>query len=70
MCWVAFFVLCFVIFMVLSLCSETSCDFCGCLKCCREGAEPARSSRLAHLRSATGLTGKLHYGDPKDEFFC
>ncbi len=118
MCWVAFFVLCFVVFMVLSLCSETNCSLCGCCK------EVEETGRISHLRATTGtggtrlrtmgelgssnffsflngnfcggwglilwrfetlllfwaqprvcpldsgLTGKIAYGDPKDEFFC
>ena len=34
--WIFFFGLCFLIFLVLSLCSESHCACCRCLKCCRE----------------------------------
>ena len=34
--WIFFFGLCFVIFLVLSLCSESHCICCRCLRCCRE----------------------------------
>ena len=34
--WIFFFGLCFLIFLVLSLCSESHCACCRCLRCCRE----------------------------------
>lgn len=34
--WILFFGLCFVIFLVLSLCSDSHCACCRCFKCCRE----------------------------------
>ena len=40
--WIFFFGLCFLIFLVLSLCSESHCACCRCLmrcRCCRELCE-------------------------------
>ena len=34
--WICFFILCFVLFLVLSLCSESHCLCCRCFRCCRE----------------------------------
>lgn len=44
--WIFFFGLCFVIFLVLSLCSESHCVCCRCLRCCRERCsdDPATSN--------------------------
>ena len=47
--WIFFFGLCFLIFLVLSLCSESHCACCRCLRCCRERCSdepPAGSSSI------------------------
>ena len=47
--WIFFFGLCFLIFLVLSLCSESHCACCRCLRCCRERCsddQPAGSSSI------------------------
>ena len=50
-CWVTFFAICFLIFLVLSLCSESHCSCCRCLKCCREGT--ATVARIPSMVTTT-----------------
>ena len=59
-CWVTFFALCFLIFLVLSLCSESHCACCKCFKCCRESVLPAGLRRRSSSDCGGGnLTNSL-----------
>ena len=60
-CWVTFFALCFLIFLVLSLCSESHCPCCRCWRCCREGT--ATVARIPSLVTTTYSSSRdsLHH---------
>lgn len=65
MCWVTFFALCFVIFLILSLCSETSCSWCRFIKCCREPV-----AREAQFRGTSNIANKIVNLNQSQEFPC
>eukprot|EP00094_Tigriopus_californicus_P010878 TCALIF_10493-PA protein Name:"Similar to STAU1 Double-stranded RNA-binding protein Staufen homolog 1 (Ailuropoda melanoleuca)" AED:0.43 eAED:0.43 QI:0/0/0.33/0.66/1/1/3/106/144 len=65
MCWVTFFALCFVIFLILSLCSETSCSWCRFIKCCREPV-----ARETQLRGTPNVVNKMANLNHSQEFPC
>lgn len=48
--WIFFFGLCFVIFLVLSLCSDSRCACCRCLRCCRETQSSNQMTQIQKIR--------------------